>query len=321
MGTLLIRLIQIGAVTCATLFGIALVRNARRNRDRISKASTPALAAVIGGTMFFDALGIGGNGPQTALFKLFKLVPDRLIPGTLNTCTLIPCAIETLLFVTVVKVDPLTLVCMIAACALGARIGARYVSRMPEKKIQFILGCALIIVAVIMILRQVGIFPSGGTAIGLTGWKLPLATAVNFGLGICAAAGIGCYAPMMALVYSLGMSPRAAFPIMFGSYTFLMPAAGFKFLKEGACDLKANLVGQIAGSVGVVLAVWIVKELPLKILTWLVVCVLLYTSVTMFYSVFKKKPAVTETETAQEKAGEEAVINVPEPESGNVGVR
>ena len=31
-----------------------------------------------GGTMFFDALGIGGNAPQTALFKLFKLVSDRV---------------------------------------------------------------------------------------------------------------------------------------------------------------------------------------------------------------------------------------------------
>jgi len=67
-----------------------------------------------------------------------------------------------------------------------------------------------------------------------------------------------------------------------------MPAAGFKFLKEGALDLKANLVGQIAGSIGVLVAVFLVKELPLKVLTWIVVGVLIDTSIMMFYSAFKK---------------------------------
>ncbi len=295
MGTALIRIIQIGAILCASLFGIALVKKAKKHPEMISNKSTLGLGAVIGGTMFFDALGIGGNAPQTALFKIFKLVPDRLIPGTLNTCTLIPCTIETLLFVTLVKVDPITLVCLIAAVAGGAALGAKYVSRFPVKPIQIILGSALLIVAVIMSLRQLGIWPAGGEAIGLVGWKLPVSILIFFVFGLCASAGIGVYAPMMAVCYSMGMSPRAAFPIMFGGYTFLMPAAGFRFLKEGALDMKANLVGQIAGSIGVILAVFLVKELPLYVLTWIVVSVLGYTSIMMFYSAFKKKE-VAETE-------------------------
>lgn len=307
MGTILIRIIQIGAIICASSFGYALVRYAKRHKEQISNANAAGLAGVIGGTMFFDALGIGGNAPQTALFKLFKLVPDRLIPGTLNTCTLIPSTVETLLFVTIVEVDPVTLVCLIVAIAAGARLGARYVSHFPEKPIQIVLGCGLIIVATTMILRQIGLWPAGGNAIGLEGWKLIASVVIFFLFGICAAAGIGCYAPMMAVCYSMGMNPRAAFPIMFGGYTFLMPSAGFKFLKEGALDLKANLVGQIAGSVGVLVAVFLVKQLPLTILSWIVVCVLLYTSVTMFYSAFKKKPAEEKEEepVAEEVLGAE----------------
>lgn len=290
MGTILIRVIQIGAIICGTAFAVALGLNAKKNKDKISNASTAGLAAVIGGTMFFDALGIGGNAPQTALFKIFKLVPDRLIPGTLNTCTLIPSVVETLLFVTIVKVDPITLVCLIVSIAIGARVGARYVSHFPEKPIQIVLGCGLLIVATTMVLRQIGLWPAGGTAVGLEGWKLIVSTIIFFLFGICAASGIGCYAPMMAVCYSMGMNPRSAFPIMFGAYTFLMPSAGFKFLKEGALDLKANLVGQIAGTIGVVVAVFLVKQLPLTILSWIVVCVLVYTSGMMFYSAFKKKP-------------------------------
>ena len=76
-----------------------------------------------------------------------------------------------------------------------------------------------------------------------------------------------------------------------------MPSAGFKFLKEGALDLKANIVGQIAGTVGVVVAVFLVKQLPLTVLSWIVVCVLLYTSGMMFFSAFKKKAAEATTET------------------------
>ncbi|MEG1779517.1 MAG: sulfite exporter TauE/SafE family protein [Oscillospiraceae bacterium] len=289
MGTILIRIIQIGAILCASCFGFALVRKAKAHPEMISKKSTMGLGAVIGGTMFFDALGIGGNAPQTALFKIFKLVPDRLIPGTLNTCTLIPCTIETLLFVTLVKVDPITLVCLIIAVAGGAALGAKYVSHFPVKPIQIILGCALIIVAIIMTCRQIGLWPAGGNAIGIYGWKLFASIAIFFVFGLCAAAGIGVYAPMMAVCYAMGMNPRSAFPIMFGGYTFLMPAAGFRFLKEGALDMKANLVGQIAGTIGVILAVFLVKELPLYVLTWIVICVLLYTSVMMFFSAFKKK--------------------------------
>lgn len=299
MGIIMIRIIQIGATICATLFGIALVRKAKAHPEMISDKSTAGLAAVIGGTMFFDALGIGGNAPQTALLKLFKLVPDRLIPGTLNTCTLIPCTVETLLFVTLVQVDPLTLVCLIVAVAAGAALGAKYVSHFPVKPIQIILGCGLLIVAATMVLRQIGYWPAGGDAIGLEGARLIGATAMFFVLGLCAAAGIGCYAPMMAVCYSLGMNPRSAFPIMFGGYTFLMPAAGFRFLKEGALDMKANLVGQVAGTIGVILAVFLVRELPLYVLTWIVICVLIISSCMMFHSAFKKQEIVEEEETEE----------------------
>ena len=35
-------------------------------------------------TNFWDTLGVGSYAPTTSLFKLFKIVPDEEIPGTLN---------------------------------------------------------------------------------------------------------------------------------------------------------------------------------------------------------------------------------------------
>ena len=104
---------------------------------------------------------------------------------------------------------------------------------------------------------------------------------------------------MMAVCYSFGMSPRAAFPILFSSYTLLMPTSGFQFLKDNNYDIKVALIGQVAGTIGVLLAAFLVKELPIYILTWLIVVVLVYTSITMFVSAFKKK-AVSEPEAVAE---------------------
>jgi uncharacterized membrane protein YfcA len=130
--------------------------------------------------------------------------------------------------------------------------------------------------------------PVGGEAVGLSGIKLIIAIGANFILGALMTVGIGLYAPCMALIYMLGMSARVAFPIMMGSCAFLMPVASVKFIKEGAYNRKASLAVSIGGTIGVFIAAYIVKTLPLNILTWLVICVIFYTSVTMFRAASSK---------------------------------
>ena len=41
-------------------------------------------------TAFFDTLGIGSFATTTSMFRHFKLVPDELIPGTLNVGITLP---------------------------------------------------------------------------------------------------------------------------------------------------------------------------------------------------------------------------------------
>ena len=258
---------------------------------KLEKSNFLALGAVGFVTNFFDTLGIGSFAPTTALLKNFKLSEDRTLPGTLNVACTIPVAIEALIFITVIKVDPVTLFSMLAAATVGAVVGAGVVSKLPEKVIQLGMGVALIIVAGLMLAGQLKLMPAGGTAIGLTGGKLIVAVIGNFILGALMTLGIGLYAPCMALVFALGMSPKVAFPIMMGSCAFLMPAASAKFVKEGAYDRKASMAITIFGTIGVFIAAYIVKELPLKILTWLVIVVIFYTAAMMFRSASKAKPA------------------------------
>ncbi|MDW8800606.1 TSUP family transporter [Clostridium sp. A1-XYC3] len=258
---------------------------------RLEKSNFLALGAVGFVTNFLDTLGIGSFAPTTALLKFFKLSEDRTIPGTLNASCTIPVAIEALIFITVIKVDPVTLFSMLAAATVGAVVGAGIVSKLDEKKIQLGMGIALLLVALTMLAQQLNLMPPGGDAIGLTGGKLVIAVVANFILGALMTLGIGLYAPCMALVFALGMSPKIAFPIMMGSCAFLMPAASAKFVKEGAYDRKASMAITIFGTIGVFIAAYIVKELPLNVLKWLVIVVIIYTSTMMFKSANKAKQA------------------------------
>ncbi|WP_418964724.1 hypothetical protein [Cetobacterium sp.] len=227
---------------------------------------------------FFDTLGIGGFAPMTVIFRQFKLVNDRVIPGTLNTAMCIPVVVEALIFIKEVKVGSITLVSMIFSAVVGAVFGAGIVSKMSEKKIQRWMAIALFAVVVIMIAGKLGIMPTGGEATRLTGVKLLIAIVGNFILGALMTLGIGLYAPCMALVYSLGLSPIVAFPIMMGSCAFLMPAASIRFIKEDSYNRRATLIITLTGIVGVIIAAYIVKTLPLNVLGWLVIVVVSYTA-------------------------------------------
>lgn len=276
----------LGAITIA--FSYIFFTHALKNKDSMSNVGWASLSGVGFIANFFDTLGIGSFAPTTAMFKFFKLVPDRLFPGTLNVSMTIPVVIEALLFITIIEVEPITLITMIAASAIGAVMGAGIVAKLPERKIQMGMGISLLIVAFVFLAGLLKIMPVGGSAIGLTGGALIAGIIGNLILGALMTIGIGLYAPCMALVYALGMSPKVAFPIMMASCAFLMPAASIKFVKESAYDIKASIAITFAGSIGVLIAAYIVKELPLETLKWMVVCVIIYTAITMLRSAMKK---------------------------------
>ncbi len=281
-GERLVLSIIIGLLVAITGgFSIVLFRDLYRGRRQFSQASPIILSAIGFIANFLDTLGIGSFAQLTAFFKFFRLVPDRIIPGTLNVSCCIPVVLEALIFTTIIEVEPVTLIVMIIAAMLGAVFGAGMVSRLSVAKVRLYMGLALLVVAAIILSGLLGVMPMGGDAIGLSGSSLIIGAVGNFILGALMTIGIGLFAPCMALVYALGMSPRVAFPIMMASCAFLQPAASMKFIQSGAYDRKASLWITLAGSAGVLMAAYIVKSLPLLVLKWVVVCVIIYTGVTM----------------------------------------
>lgn len=288
MLTAIIVLLAVIAVIYGTILFSALYKN-RHNLNPNSwwKFILIGLITDIG-----DALGIGNFAPTASAFKLLKLVDDRITPGTMNAAHCLPVITQALIFTTIIAVDITTLVAMVVASILGAVLGAGIVAKLDIRKVRIGMGTALIVLAFILLAGLLNWMPSGGDAIGLYGGKLIFAVVVNFFLGALMTIGIGQYAPCMALVYALGMSSRVAYPIMMCSCAFLMPGASIRFIRAGAVDLKAAAGIAIGGIVGVLIAAYIIKEIPLTALKWIVFVVLLYTAIMLLRDGLRKAPVV-----------------------------
>jgi uncharacterized membrane protein YfcA len=286
-------LTALGALTA--FYITAWVRLASAARRRSGGTPTPATdgrfpdAGLIGlGAVanFFDALGIGSFATSTAVFKFFKMVPDRVIPGTLNAGHALPTVAQAFIYTAIIPADVLTLFSMIIAAVLGAWLGAGIVARWSKRKVQIGMAAALLAFAAFAFMKQMSLFPAGSDAIGVRGIALAFAVAGNFALGALMTLGIGLYAPCMILVSLLGMSERTAFPIMMGSCAFLMPIGSLRFIREQSYSLRAAIGLAIGGVPGVLVAAYIVKQLPLYAVRWLVIVVVIYAAVMMLASAY-----------------------------------
>jgi uncharacterized membrane protein YfcA len=232
-------------------------------------------------TAFLDTLGIGSFATTTAAYRLRGLVPVKLLPGTLNVGHAPATIAQALIYTSIVPVDATTLVLMIVAASLGAWVGAGVVVHWPRRRIQIGMGVALMGAATLMFLQLLNLFPGGGVALELTGARLAFGLGGNFVLGALMMLGIGLYAPCMILVSLLGMNPTAAFPIMMGSCAFLMPISTVQFAKSRTYDVQAALGLALGGLPGVLIAAGVFWSLSLIAVRWLVVAVVIYTSMNM----------------------------------------
>ncbi|MEE1955799.1 sulfite exporter TauE/SafE family protein [Aeromonas sp. 75A] len=283
---MLVDILRLVFIAGGLVFIFMLVQACWRKKQSGSFEATPFWpVALIGGIAnFLDTLGVGSFAVKTACYKQFKLIDDRVLPGTLNGQCVLPTVTQSLIFVGAVAVEPLTLISMMMAAAAGAAWGARHVASFDRQTIRLVMAISLLVVAGLIFAGLLGLFPVGGDAMGLSGYKLAIALLGNFIFGVLMNVGIGLFAPCMTLVYLLGMNPLAAFPIMMGSTAVLSVFSAGTFIRKGAFDAKAVLAVAIFGPIGVVLAAMLVKSMNMEMLKWLVAFIVIYTSWTMYAS-------------------------------------
>ncbi len=289
MSTITVLLAALAGLTLA--FVVRLLGTAARRGELRPKLEAIGLGAV---TNFFDTLGIGSYAPTTAWIKFRGLVPDSFIPATLNVGHAMPTLTQSAIFLLIlgVHVDPVLLASCIAAAVLGGVIGAPLVIRAPVPLVQAVVGVALLVAAVLYAMSNLGLMPVGGSATALPMAGLAVAVAVHFLLGALMAFGIGLYAPSLILLSLLGLDPRLAFPIMASACAFLMPTTGFSFMKSERIDLRMVLGIALGGIPAVLVAAFIVKEMPIIWLRWGVVVVVLYASFLLLRSAARGRATI-----------------------------
>jgi uncharacterized membrane protein YfcA len=271
-------------------FTFVLLRTAANRGELRPRLEAIGLGAVAN---FFDTLGIGSFATTTAWIKFRRLVPDAFIPATLNVGHALPTVAQSAIFLVIlgVHVDPALLASCIVSAVLGSLVGARLVVRAPVRLVQAVVGIALVVAALLYAMSNLELMPIGGQATALPASAMAIAVAVHFVLGALMAFGIGLYAPSLILLSLLGLDPRLAFPIMASACAFLMPVTGFSFMKSKRIDLRVVLGIAIGGIPAVLLAAFVVKEMPIVWLRWGVVVVVLYAAFLLLRAAFGPRSA------------------------------
>ena len=273
------------------------VAERRRRHDGTLRPSGVALAIAFVAN-FFDTLGIGSYATTTSMSKLWGVMPDEKIPGTLNVGYVMATVVEAVIFMTIIEVDFLTLISIIGAAVIGAFFGAGVVAGFNRRQVQIGMGLALLGASTLMVLSLSGKGPAPGEALGLAGAKLGLAVAISMVLGAFMMLGIGFYAPCLIMISLLGMNPRVSYPIMMGACAFLMPAGSVQFIRKGSYDLRTAVAFLIAGPVAVLIAAPLVDQIPLFWLRIVVLVVVLYTAVRMLLAASQEKAQAAATARA-----------------------
>lgn len=217
------------------------------------------------------------------VYRLKKLVSDKNLPGTLNTQCVIPVAVMALAFMSVIKVDLGTLTICIIAQVLGSYLGPDLIAKFSATTIRWIVGVGLLLTASFILASQLSLIAAGGIANELDGWKLIFAAVFMFIFGVLNNIGIGSYQLAIATLYSLGMSPASAFPIMMGASALSTPISSLKIIKYGQYNREITLFASVFGIIGVLAGVFLIKTLDVSQLKYIIIVVLFYTGVNMIY--------------------------------------
>lgn len=254
-------------------------------------SAAPKLEAIAVGAAvnFFDTLGIGSFAPTLSWLKLRAKLPDRLIPCTMIVACTLPTMLQAAIFLTLlgVHVDALLLIAYSVALLAGGLVGQRLVVRVRVWIVQAVVAAALLIAAALYALSNLHLMPVGGLATALP-WPLMLAAvAASFVMGVLLNFGIGHYAPSLLMLSLMGMDPKLAFPIMATGGALAAAVISGRHVVAKVADLRIAIGFLLGGIPGVLVAAFVVKDMPVEWLRWLVIAVVIYAATVMLREAFR----------------------------------
>jgi len=282
----MLTVILILLAAAAIGYAVVLVRSALAQGALKLSWEAMAVGAVVN---FFDTLGIGSFAPTMAWLKIRVGMPDRRIPCTLIVACVLPAIVQAGIFLVLlgVHVDTLLLVGYAISLLLGGLFGAQAVTRARIWIVQGVVAAALLIAAVLYAVSNLHLLPAGGVAASLPVPLMITALAASFLMGVLLNFGVGHYAPSLLMFSAMGMDPRLVFPIMATGGALAAAVISARHISKGVADIRIAIGFALAGVPAVLVAAFIVKDMPVELLRWLVIVVVVYAATVMLRDAFR----------------------------------
>jgi uncharacterized membrane protein YfcA len=201
-----------------------------------------------------DTLGLDGMATAAVAYRTFGLVDAERIPGTLQVGFVLPALVQALLLTTTLVTQFNSLLVMVIAAALGARLGSGVATRLPARAVGIGLGLALLGAGTVMFVLAAQGWPVGGSELALHGTPLLVTLGAYFVIGGISAFGAGSYAPCMMVAAHHGMNPAAAMPIVRAAGLSVTATAARQFIRRDRYDHGAAIGLALGATLGVVAA-------------------------------------------------------------------
>jgi uncharacterized membrane protein YfcA len=265
----------------AAVFYVAVLVRGALAQGALRPAWEPtAVGAVVN---FFDTLGIGSFAPTMAWLKVRVRMPDRQIPCTLIVACTLPTIVQAVIFMVLlgVHVDTLLVAAYSVALLAGGMAGTRVVTGVRIWIVQAVVAAALLIAAALYAASNLHLLPAGGAAAALPVPLMIAAIAASFVMGVLLNFGVGHYAPSLLMFSLMGMDPMLVFPIMATGGALAAAVVSARHIKTRVADIRIAVGFALGGVPAVLVAAFIVKDMPVVWLRWLVIAVVVYAASVM----------------------------------------
>lgn len=274
-------------------YAVVLARSALARGVRGLSWEATAMGAAVN---FFDTLGIGSFAPTLAWLKIRVRMADRAIPCTLIVACTLPTILQAGIFMVLlgVHVDTLLVAAYSVALLSGGLAGTRLVIGVRIWIVQAVAGAALLIAAALYAASNLHLLPAGGLAAALPVPLMIAAVAASFIMGVLLNFGVGHYAPSLLMFSLMGMNPRLVFPIMATGGALAAAVISARHIQARIADIRIAVAFALGGVPAVLLAAFVVKDMPVVWLRWLVIVVVVYAAVVMLrdaVATFQREPA------------------------------
>ncbi len=236
-----------------------------------------------------DTLGVGSFAVVVACNKSWGLIDDKKLLGTMNGHSVLPAMIQSVLFLQLVAIDPLTVIVLVGGACLGGFSAGFFVSKLDKQTIRLVMCIGFMGVAEEVFGHQIGLTPLEGEQQSIKGSSLFFGFVAMCVMGMLPAIGIGFYVPVQILLFFLGLAPLAAFPIMTTAGAIVQSSTAYSFVIKREIAILETLFLAACGILGVFVAVPFLVSVQIRTLRWLLFAIVVYNTFMIWKSYQKER--------------------------------